>query len=161
LPTPYRLQGIDEFSYEFLTDQGIHYTVYFLDYRAVFANYPHIIAPIYTFNIDVIKGNPDNSISDERIGMTIVHIFNHFFKKLQNVVIYVCDTIDNREQARKRKFDRWFWRYNDGTLIKEDDIAILQDGTEIYNSMILHKQNKNLTEIILAYKNLNEKAGEK
>jgi hypothetical protein len=160
LPHPYLLQKIDELSYEFLTDQGIHYTVYFLDYSALFANYPLITSPIYTFNIDVINGNPDNGISDERIGLTILHVFSDFFEKLQNVAVYVCDTIDNRQLARKRKFDRWFWKYNDGTLIKEDDIAVI-DGAEIYNSMILHKQNENLKEIILAYKNLNEKAGEK
>jgi hypothetical protein len=68
--------------------------------------------------------------------------------------------VDSRQLSRKRKFDSWFWKYNDGSLIKEDDIAIIE-GAEIYNSMILHKQNEQLKEIILAYKELNEKASEK
>lgn len=112
------------------------------------------------FNIDVASGDPDNAILDERVGITILHIFDAFFKKLQNVVVYVCDSLDGRQLARKRKFDSWFWRYNDGSLIKEDDIAVIE-GVEIYNSMIIHKQNKDLNEIILAFKELNMKAGEK
>ena len=54
----------------------------------------------------------------------------------------------------------WFWKFNDGSLIKEDDVAIV-DGIEIYNSMILHKHNEHLKETILAYKELNEKARDK
>lgn len=157
---PYLLQEIDEFSYEFVTSQDIRYVVYFLDYSSMFAGYPHIASQVYMFNIDVIEGNPDHGILDDRIGVTILQVFKAFFQKSQNVAVYVCDGIDNRQSARKRKFDSWFWRYNDGSLIKEDDIAVVE-GTEIYNSMILHKQNAHLTEIILAYKELNERASEK
>jgi len=112
------------------------------------------------FNIDVLTGNPDETCSDERIGLTILEVFNSFFQKSQNGAVYVCDSLDDRQRSRKRKFDRWFWKYNDGSLLKEDDIAVIE-GTEIYNSLILHKQNKFLTEIIIAYKELNQKASEK
>ncbi len=157
---PYPLNEHDEYSFEFVTDQGIHYIVYFLDYSAMFADYPQIARQVYMFNIDVIDGNPDATVSDERIGLTILKVFNMFFKNLQNVAVYVCDSMDDRQLGRKRKFDIWFWKYNDGSLIKEDDLAIVE-GVEIYNSMILHKKNIHLKEIILAYKELNEKAADK
>jgi hypothetical protein len=54
----------------------------------------------------------------------------------------------------------WFWKYNDGSLLKEDGIALIE-GVEIYNSLLLHKKNTKLTEVILAYKELNERAGDK
>lgn len=158
--SPYTLKEHDEYSFEFVTDQGIQYIIYFLDYSAMFTNYPEIAHQIFMFNIDVIEGKPDEGLSDDRIGITILQVFNSFFQKSQNVAVYVCDSMDNRHLSRKRKFDIWFWKYNDGSLIKEDDIAIIE-GTEIYNSMILHKKNDHLREIILAYKELNEKAGEK
>jgi hypothetical protein len=126
----------------------------------MFADYPQIARQVYMFNIDVIDGNPDATVSDERIGLTILKVFNMFFKNLQNVAVYVCDSMDDRQLGRKRKFDIWFWKYNDGSLIKEDDLAIVE-GVEIYNSMILHKKNIHLKEIILAYKELNEKAADK
>lgn len=126
----------------------------------MFSGHPEIANNIYMFNIDVLNGNPDFTISDERIGLTILEVFNHFFSTRQNVAVYVCDSLDDRQLARKRKFDIWFWKFNDGSLIKEDDIAIVE-GVEIYNSMILHKQNKHLAEIIIAYKELNQKSDKK
>lgn len=112
------------------------------------------------FSLEAIQGDPDEGTSDERIGITLLRIFSLFFKERQNVAVYVCDSVDNRQLARKRKFDSWFWKYNDGSLLKEDDIAVIE-GTEIYNSMILHKENEHLKEIILAFKELNEKANDK
>jgi len=126
----------------------------------MFSDYPAIAENIFSFNIDVLDGDADSSITDDRIGVTILAVFNLFFKKLENVGVYVCDSIDDRQLARKRKFDLWFWKYNDGSLLKEDGMALIE-GVEIYNSLLLHKANKRLTEIILAYKELNERAGDK
>ena len=158
--SPYPLQENDEYSYEFLTEQGIRYSIYFLDYSYMFSDYPAIAENVFSFNIDVLDGDADSSITDDKIGITILEVFNLFFKKLENVAVYVCDSIDDRQLARKRKFDLWFWKYNDGSLLKEDGIALI-DGVEIYNSLLLHKTNKKLVEIILAYKELNERAGDK
>ena len=126
----------------------------------MFSDYPAIAENVFSFNIDVLDGDADSSITDDKIGITILEVFNLFFKKLENVAVYVCDSIDDRQLARKRKFDLWFWKYNDGSLLKEDGIALI-DGVEIYNSLLLHKTNKKLVEIILAYKELNERAGDK
>ena len=143
-----------------MTDQGIKYAIYFLDYGYMFSDYPSIAENIFTFNIDVISGIPDDSIADERIGITIFEVFKIFFSKIENVAIYVCDTLDERHLARKRKFDLWFWKFNDGSLLKEDGIAVIE-GTPIYNSLLVHKSNKYWPEIVLAYNELNERAGEK
>ena len=158
--SPYLLLENDEYSYEFLTEQGVRYSIYFLDYSFMFSDYAAIAQHVFSFNIDVLDGNADSSITDDRIGITILEVFKLFFTKLENVVVYVCDSIDDRQLARKRKFDLWFWKYNDGSLLKEDGIALIE-GVEIYNSLLLHKANKRLTEIILAYKELNERAGDK
>ena len=158
--SPYLLQENDEYSYEFLTDQRIRYSIYFLDYSYMFSDYPSIAENVFSFNIDLLDGDADSSVTDDRIGVTILEVFKLFFTKIQNVVVYVCDSIDDRQLARKRKFDLWFWKYNDGSLLKEDGIALIE-GVEIYNSLLLHKANKRLTEIILAYKELNERAGDK
>lgn len=158
--SPYPLQVNDEYSFEFITETGIRYKIYFLDYSYLFNDYTHITCPVYSFNIDAIEGNPDLSPGDDRVGATVSVVMNLFFSKVDNVGVYVCDTLDDRQQARKRKFDRWFYAFNDGSLIKEDGLAIVE-GTEIYNALLLHKNNSQLAEIILAYKELNERAGEK
>ena len=76
------------------------------------------------------------------------------------VVVYVCGSIDERQYARKRKFDLWFYMYNNGSLIKEDGLALVE-GSEIYNTLLIHKSNQQLTEIIFSFKELNERTGEK
>lgn len=126
----------------------------------MFSDYRHITCPVYSFNIDAIEGDPDNLPGDERVGVTVLQVMNLFFLKIENVAIYVCDSLDERQFARKRKFDIWFFTYNDGTLIKEDGIAMIE-GSIIYNAMLLHKQNSELADILIAFKELNERAGEK
>lgn len=160
MSSPYKLQENDEYTYEFVTDNGIRYKIYFLDYSYMFADFQKIVSPFYTFNIDVISGDPDITAGDERIALTVLYVFNLFFATIENVAVYVCDSLDERHLARKRKFDLWFWAFNDGLLIKEDGLAVV-DGTEIYNSIILHKENKQLIDIIFAFKELNERVGEK
>ena len=62
--------------------------------------------------------------------------------------------------ARKRKFDLWFWKYNDGSILKEDGLAVIA-GMEIYNSLLLHKQHQHAEGIINAFRTLNERADDK
>lgn len=126
----------------------------------MFSDYPAIAENVFSFNIDVLRGDADKSITDDRIDVTILEVFKLFFTRNENVVVYVCDSIDDRHLARKRKFDLWFLKYNDGSLYKEDGIALIE-GVEIYNSLLLHKRNKNLVGIIHAYKELNERVGDK
>lgn len=126
----------------------------------MFSDYPLIADNIYSFNIDVVEGNWDYTSTDEKIGVTIVEIFRLFFESVKNVAVYVCDSTDDRHLARKRKFDWWFWKYSDGSILKEDGIAVIED-VEILNSLLIHKSNPNLTEIILAYKTINERANDK
>ena len=49
--------------------------MYFLDYSGLFSDYPSIAKQVFTFNIDVIEGSPENTIYDERIGVTVLHVF--------------------------------------------------------------------------------------
>lgn len=160
MSSPYPLLENDEYTYEFVTDQGIRYLIFFIDYSALFEAWPEISPYVYMFNIDVIDGDPDNGVTDERIGVTVLQVFNTFFSKVRNIAVYICDSTDERHLARKRKFDFWFWKYNNGKLLKEDGMAVV-DGQIIYNAMLLHKENEHLTDIILAYKELNERSSSK
>lgn len=160
MSNPYLLQENDPYSYEFVTDQGIRYSIYFLDYSCMFHQYPAIAQNIFTFNIEIISGSADEAIADDRIGYTVFEVFRIFFQRIENVAVYVCDSLDERHLARKRKFDLWFWKFNDGSILKEDGIAVV-DGVLIYNSLLIKKNNTHWPEIIMAYNELNERAGDK
>ena len=158
--SPYPLSEADNFSYQFITDAEVTYHVYFLDYGYMFADYPDLSDNVYSFNIDVIDGIAGIFTADERIGQTVVEILRLFFSRVENVTVYVCDSSDERHMSRKRKFDFWFWKYNDGSIIKEDGVAVVED-VEVLNSMLLHRNNPHCSEIIFAFKDLNARAGDK
>jgi hypothetical protein len=126
----------------------------------MFADYPKIAHTVYSFNIDIVNGDVVNATTDERIGITIVEAFKSFFRRIDNVAVYICDISDDRQGARKRKFDFWFWKYSDGSIIKEDGAAVFEN-LEIINSLLVHVSNPHLTDIIAAFKDLNAKAGDK
>lgn len=158
--SPYLLRENDAYSYEFVIDTGIRYKVYFLDYSFMFQEYTNIHSPIYSFNIDATEGDPDTVPGDERIGSTIAYIMDLFFATIDNVAVYVCDSLDDRQYARKRKFDLWFHTYNNGSLMKEDGVALV-DGVEILNAILLHKQHQQLQAILDAFRVLNQQADNK
>ena len=158
--SPYPLLESDDLSYHFTSGRGIIYHVYFLDYSYMFTEYPHLAENIYSFNIDVIDGDILLTGEDERTGLTIVEVFKTFFTWHKNVAVYVCDSADDRHLARKRKFDLWFWKYNDGSIIKEDGVAVVED-MEVLNSLLVHRNNPHCTEIIFAFRDLNARAGDK
>lgn len=157
--TPYPFTKLSELSFEFNTSYGITYIAYFLSYGYMFDD-PEFSDSVFTFNLDLKDGDADDAATDERVGLTIVEIFRAFFETKQNVVIYICESADNRHLARKRKFDFWFWKFNDGSIVKEDGIAVIED-VEIYNSLLIHKDNYYLNTIIDAFRQLNSRAGEK
>ena len=126
----------------------------------MFAGYPHLAGNVYSFNIDVIEGDISLTGQDERVGLTIVEVFKTFFVRQENVAVYVCDVADERHLARKRKFDFWFWKYNDGSIIKEDGVAMVED-LEILNALLVHINNPHCKEIIFAFKDLNARTVEK
>ena len=158
--TPYPLKTIDNLSFEFVTHAGITYKIYFLKASHLFADYQQIKCPVYEINFIPIDGNPFNNISDQKIGATIQLVLSLFFENIRNVAIYVCESLDNRQIARKRKFDAWFDLYNNGSFIKENGTAYI-DGDIIFNSILIHKQNEQIHELIRAFRDLNEKIDRK
>ena len=126
----------------------------------MFYQYPSLAENIYTINIDVLEGDIDGTIEDDRIGVTVIEIFKLFFANIENAVIYICDSNDNRQYARKRKFDVWFNKYNNGNLLKENGIAVIE-GTKILNTILVSSLHPKANEIITAFKTINRTAEQK
>ena len=54
---PYPFTKLDDLSYRFFTDSEITYDAYFEDYSFAFLEYPEFSGDIYTFNLEVLKGD--------------------------------------------------------------------------------------------------------
>lgn len=156
----YPFTNLSDLAFEFRTDHGTVYHAYFIAYGELFSAYPEFAENVYSFNLEVAVPEIDTQPADNKIAQTIVAIFLYFFNSRKNVAIYICDSSDEKHLARKRKFDFWFWRYNNGSILKEDGLAVIAD-MEIYNSIIIHKQNPKAETIINAFRTLNERADDK
>lgn len=73
---------------------------------------------------------------------------------VEDAVIYVCDSSDGKELLRKRKFDQWFKKYDDGSIIKIVGHVSLP-GINIHNALLIHKDNPRKNIFIEAFANLN------
>jgi hypothetical protein len=152
---PYKIIVVRDNYFEFKTANGAVYLCYFLSYSEYFKNYKEIAGNIFSFNVDIVQGSKTGISSDERIGRTIIEIVKGFLAGLENAVVYVCDTSDGKELLRKRKFDQWFRKYDDGTIIKVNGhIAI--PNFNIYNAILIHKENQKKNRFIEAFNDLNE-----
>lgn len=141
---PYKISRSSDWDYTFATQHGIIYHAYFVD----FSNYHPSFSNVYTFNIEP-EGTVNHPI-DHRIALTVVSILKQFFETKGNAMIMLCDNLDGKEEKRKLLFQRWFNRYNDGSIIKFDASAETEDYT-LYVSMYLRRDNPNTTELIKSF----------
>jgi hypothetical protein len=133
----------EENSYTFTTETGISYHVAFIDYSIIL----DVDFPVYMLSIerDVL---PTKGMSkfDCRTQNTILYILNEFFSHNQNAIISIYDSMDGRQESRRRLFNRWYNEYNSIGLVKiERDVKTgdyLTTATLLYSSS--NKKEKNL-----------------
>jgi len=131
-----------------------------LSYAEYFKKYKEVAENIFSFNVEILEHKRKKIFTDERTGFTIVEIVKQFLESLENAVVYVCDTSDGQELLRKRKFDQWFRKYDDGAIIKVDG-HISIPGFRIYNAILIHKDNPKKNRFIEVFNELNEANEEK
>jgi Family of unknown function (DUF6169) len=142
--------GLDN-SYYFETNDGIIYEVIFKPTPYLFGNEKSVFSDlIFEFSI-LVEFNPNKKLpaADSKIGATTAEIFNDFyFKKGNAITIYICDSSDDKQSIRKRKFDIWFTKYNDVRFFKIDKVLIDNHKKRFPISLILSDSNPYKTEII-------------
>lgn len=150
---PYRLQRIDELTYEFITEKSIKYSCSFLSYADYFVNYPDVAPYFFSFNLDLKNKNAKLPRgTDKRIAHTVITIVGDFLASRKNAVVYICDNSDGKEAARSRKFLSWFDYYEHPS----SDIIQVSNNFKagdmlIYSCLLVHKQNKRFKDMVLAY----------
>lgn len=137
--SPYKVDmSKNECFYIFTTDQGIIYSISFSEEYEIGG------CMSYQFSIDNIGGS--HGSHDGKIKDTIIAIIEDFFLENQDVLLYICDTSDNREAARNRLFLRWFEQYSPGRFTICTANSKVED-TEFYMAIIIANDNPQLDSI--------------
>ena len=100
--SPYQITIVEDDGYDFVTSQGIHYTI------ALIGDQP--LGGCETFQFIDQKVEHQHSSHDPKVGTTILTIVDQFFRENLNVLLYICDDSDGREAKRNRLFLSWFNR---------------------------------------------------
>ena len=130
--------------FHFFTDNGVHYSVGFLEEDALLSKeaYQLIIANL----------NNRKSMRDRKVRDTIVSIVDEFFNRNNATLLYICETGDNKQGMRSRLFEYWFSTYNRKAFFTTLSSSVIEsDGTINYAAIILRNDNPYLTEIITEF----------
>lgn len=144
LQHPYKYIKVANLEYYFTTKHGIEYHVYFI----CADNMHPVFNESYWFNIEPTDRRPHPI--DCKIAVTIVHILKEFFTNHERSMLMVCDTIDGKQQKRRKLFNRWYKRFNTGELLAFNAMTENDDYT-LHVSLYVMKNNCRMREIIDAF----------
>lgn len=139
--SPYTLwQGKHPSEYLFKTDFGGLFNVAFSENDIIWSK------GAYEFGLFNLKG--ESSPNDIKLKQTIIAVIEEFFHDNPNVLLYQCETGDNRQAMRARLFRHWFEKYEkkDRYFIKV--VMIKDENVENYDAIIVRRDNPDFEAIV-------------
>ncbi|MBK9934778.1 MAG: hypothetical protein IPP61_02450 [Cytophagaceae bacterium] len=137
-------------SYAFVTENEIYYEAKFKPSNYLFSNLKDVEINVFEFVIDIAIPSKNGKFpSDSKIPETISLLIRDFFKKNSNkAILYICDSSDSKQSARKRKFDNWVQLFKGNEFFKVDAEIIDNAKNKIYSSLIIKADNPHFNAII-------------
>lgn len=146
---PYTLwQGKHPFEYLFKTDFGGLFNVAFSENDIIWSK------GAYEFGIFNLTNN--NSPNDPKLKQTIIAIIEEFFHDNPNVLLYQCETGDNRQVMRARLFQRWFDGYEKKNRYFIRVVMIKDEDVENYDAIIVRRDNPDFDIIVSEFERFAE-----
>jgi hypothetical protein len=141
-------------TYIFETDFEITYEIKFVPSGYIWEPaIPFFKDNTFEFIIAVIEKSKNPPL-DKKIPDTIALIFKDFFTDKRNLVVYICDSSDNKQAIRFRKFNTWFHQFKGMNFMKLDLPIPEAKGTTIYTSLIMRLDNPNKGTIMVEFDKL-------
>jgi len=149
---PYKfISDLDNTWFSFVTKNGIHYEVVFYKSPALFQEYPSIGNCVYEMSINTSSNNPPFDPSNR---LTIQDVVRQFFLN-QNVLLFVCDSMDGRHHTRQEKFERWIDSAGLGDDFEKHDGHIDLDDYALINTIILRADFELKKDVLEAFFEIN------
>lgn len=138
--SPYEI-FFSEGDFIFSTDGNIHYSISFNKEDIVLGS-----CETYQF---IIRKIEETHVSyDPKVEKTILAIIYEFFRSNQQVLLYMCDTSDHREEARNRLFLKWFERNAEPNSFTIRTACTEIEDEGFYVAIIVGNHNPSLEAII-------------
>ena len=130
---PYVVEQAESTTFFFTTKQGVLYSVGFV------RDYSFLQDGLYQFfitNVNHIHANAEDGVFE-----TVKVIVEEFFAQGQPVMLYICDTMDDRQAVRDRLFQMWFHMYISNTTFTMYNEQVCIDNIQYFASIILRKDH--------------------
>lgn len=141
--SPYWVIQLDDMLFRFVTRNGICFRVGFYP-DSFFLN-----EGAYHFFIERVHN--DHTPADPYVFEVISLIIEEFFKDNTNVMLYICDPSDNRQESRYRLYRHWYETYKHRDRFILSDAAIYFEENTVYAGMLLRKDHPAYTPILEAF----------
>ena len=128
-------------SYDFVTDSGVHITVYFDE--------DFMITSGLSYQLIIGNANNKKSPRDHKLQQTILEIVEEFFFTNQAAMLYICETGDGKQSVRSRLFSYWFdaYEYNSRYSIHTTCIKD-EEGVSNFAALIIRNDNPLIVEVV-------------
>lgn len=137
---PYEVWQTSEGDFNFQTEFDVLFRISFRIEQTIWED------GAYEFSI--INQNQKSSPNDKKVRDTIFVIIEEFFENNPNILLYQCETGDDRQDMRDRLFLRWFKEYEHSDRFYIQVSSIIAEKVTNYTAMIVEKTNPQLESII-------------
>ncbi|MBQ9230235.1 MAG: hypothetical protein IJ190_03530 [Prevotella sp.] len=126
--------------YYFKTDYGLLCTITFMDDFSIWESgaYQFVIS-----NENQVASPLDNKLRD-----TIFCIIEAFFDINPEILLYICETGDGKQEYRSRLFIRWFNSYAGKNVFVLETAEVQEGDNKNFAALIVQRSNPRLIEII-------------
>ena len=131
-PTSY-----SELTFSVLTDYGVRYTMSFYE--------NDLLPDIHAYEFVISNVNQRKSPRDVKLRQSIIALIQAFFCQKEAVLIYICETGDNRQRQRFRLFESWFRISGKGNFVSLSMDLVDLEGVPNYAAIITRMDNPNLS----------------
>ena len=150
---PYKVVKTPNDDFWFSTIYGVNYSVAF--------NEEFELGGCMAYQFGIFNKDNRHTPYDANIQATIVAIINEFFRVNHDVLLYICDNKDKREEARNRLFFRWLKQEDKDNKYCFDTSSAFVEGQEIIVSIIVERNNPQLHGILKEFKVVSNVLGDK
>lgn len=141
--SPFWVIQLDDMLFRFITKNGIKYRVGF--YPDTF----FMTEDAYHFFLERVDEGP--AIYDSDVLKVVTIIIEEFFRVGTNVMLYICDPSDSRQEQRSRLYKIWFESYSNRDAFTLADMTIDFEGQIVYGGLLIRKNHPAYIEILEAF----------
>lgn len=124
-------------TFSILTDYGVKYTMSFYE--------NDLLPGIHAYEFVISNVNQRKSPRDIKLRQSIIALIQEFFRQREAVLIYLCETGDNRQRQRFRLFESWFRISGKGNFVSLSMDLVDLEGVPNYAAIITRMDNPNLS----------------